>query len=169
VTGPRPRRFPEWLGQLALALLILLGFRVYQQRNLPTGTAPEWSAVTDLAGNPVKLAEFRGAAVMLHFWASWCGVCKAEQHNVVAVAEDLPVVAVASRSGSAADVRAYLKQHPMPAKKVLVDPDGVLARRYQVSAFPTSFWLDGEGNIRHAEVGYTSELGMRLRMWLSGL
>ena len=146
---------------------IVLVIRAYQQRNLPSGLAPNLSGM-DLAGTAVDLSEYRGKPVMVHFWATWCGVCKAEQHNIDAVAGELPVLSVASRSGDAKDVEAYVSEHEIAAR-VILDPSGTLAQRFGVAAFPTTFIVDGDGEIRHAEVGYTTELGLRARMWLAGL
>ena len=144
---------------------IVLVVRGYQQRHLPTGRAPALAG-TDLGGQAVALEAYRGKPVIVHFWATWCGVCKAEQHNIDAVAGDLPVLSVASRSGDAEQVNAYVREHGI-APRVVVDPSGALAQRFGVAAFPTTFIVDGGGEIRHAEVGYTTELGLRARMWLA--
>ena len=49
----------------------------------------------------------------------------------------------------------------------LRDPAGRIARSFGVRAFPTSFFVDGEGQIQAREVGYTSTLGLRGRLWLA--
>jgi hypothetical protein len=51
----------------------------------------------------------------------------------------------------------------------VLDEDGAVARRWGVKAYPTTFYLDAAGVIRHVEVGYTTTLGMRARLALAGL
>ena len=159
-------KYWPWLRDLGIAALLLLALRLYQQRNLPRGPAPALAAL-DVAGVERTLVAYRGSPVLLHFWATWCGTCRLEQHNIDALAEDLPVLTVASQSGPPEAVAAYTSAHGI-APAVIADPRGVLARRFGVAAYPTTFVLDGKGEIRHAEVGYSSELGLRLRMWLAG-
>ena len=144
---------------------VYLAVQAWQTRSAPSGEAPGFE-MTAIDGRSISLADYRGAPLMVHFWATWCGVCKAERHNVAAVAGDLPVLAVASRSGSVDAVAAFVAEHPYDSP-VLVDSDGALAKRFGVRAYPTSFVLDADGVISDVEVGYTSELGMRFRMWVA--
>lgn len=163
----RQWRHWRWVRDVGLALLVFVVIRAYQQRDMPKGPAPSLVG-SDLSGEPVSLADYRGKPVLLHFWATWCGVCKAEQHNIDALVRDLPVLSVASQSGDAAEVAAFVREHGI-APRVVVDEESALARRFGVRAFPATFVIDGNGAIRHVEVGYTTEIGLRLRMWLAGL
>jgi alkyl hydroperoxide reductase subunit AhpC len=87
-------------------------------------------------------------------------------NNVESVSRDHPVIAVASLSGSHEDVAEYLQGQGVTIPAV-VDPEGQLASAYGVHAYPTSFIVDRTGEIRFAEVGYTTEAGLRLRLWLA--
>ena len=160
-------KYWPWLRDLGLLTLVVVAVRTYQQRDRPRGSAPELRGVV-LDGAEVSLAAYRGAPLLLHFWATWCGVCRAEQGSLDSIASDLPVLTVASQSGSASEVAAYVKKHRVKPR-VLVDDSNGLAKRYGVGSFPTTFVLDGDGEIRFVEVGYTTELGLRARMWLAGL
>jgi thiol-disulfide isomerase/thioredoxin len=155
----------RWLRDGVLVALVFFGIRAYQHRNMPKGVAPPLAG-TDLNGEAASLADYGGKPVLLHFWATWCGVCKAEQHNIDALSRDLPVLSVASQSGDTSEVAAFVREHDF-RPRVIVDEQSMLASRFGVHAFPASFIIDGEGNIRHVEVGYTTELGLRARMWLA--
>ena len=52
---------------------------------------------------------------------------------------------------------------------VLLDTSGELATSFGVKGVPASFILDPNGEITFVESGYTTELGLRVRLWLSGL
>jgi thiol-disulfide isomerase/thioredoxin len=159
------KKYWVWLRDVGVVLAAVLAIRAYQQRNLPSGSAPSFE-VLDLADKPAALADYRGKPLVVHFWATWCGVCRAEQGSLDAIAREHAVLSIASQSGGAREVAAYVAEHGVETR-VLVDASSALAKRYGVTAYPTTFVLDPEGNIRFREVGYTTELGLRARLWLA--
>lgn len=163
--NPRWRRWAGNLGFVALLVVIFFGVRFWQQQTLVEGAAPALRA-TLLGGNTFDLATERENPVQVYFWATWCGVCKLEQGSIESVAADHRVVGVAMHSGTDADVQKYLRENNLKVA-VINDPDGTIARQWGVRATPTSFIIDREGRIRYREVGFTTELGMRLRLWLA--
>lgn len=105
---------------------------------------------------------------ILYFWAEWCGVCRGMQSNVAAVSKDMPIVTVAERSGGVQQVSEYLAKNQLNWP-VVNDPDGSIGRLYGVQAVPAMFFINSKGQIVFTSVGYTSEWGLRCRLWLASL
>lgn len=162
----RLRRWRNWGIELLLVLLVIVAVRAWQQRGLPQEVAPPLQGFT-LQDHPYLLTP-SARPRLVHFWASWCGVCRAELPNIAALAREHEVVTVAMRSGSAHEVADYLRQQGVDFP-VVNDPDGSLAQGWGVQAVPVSFILAPDGRIRFIEVGYTTTLGLRLRLWWAGL
>jgi thiol-disulfide isomerase/thioredoxin len=101
---------------------------------------------------------------VVHFWATWCPVCKAEASNIERVAKYYKVKTVAVKSGSDAEIKNYLKQNGVSFAYVN-DTDGLLAKRYNVEVFPTTV-VCSDNKVKFVEVGYTSTLGLLGRLWL---
>lgn len=161
----------KWRGYAINALLFVVlvaGIRTWQQRDMPGGTAPALQGVT-LAGQPYQLPTHPTQPVLVHFWATWCSVCRAEQGSIAALAhDDANVITVAMQSGSPDEVARHMQEQRI-AFPVLNDPDGSIARAWGVHAVPASFIIGTDGRIRFVEVGYTTEIGIRLRRWWAGI
>jgi thiol-disulfide isomerase/thioredoxin len=154
-------------GEALVVLALILGIRAWQQSGIASGPAPVLAGV-QLDGKPVALTAFAGRPVLVHFWATWCPICSAEQGSIDALARDTPVITVAMQSGERDAVVQHLRNEAL-SFPVLNDPDGVIAAQWGVRAVPASFVVDGAGQIRFVEVGYTTGIGLRLRLWLAGL
>jgi thiol-disulfide isomerase/thioredoxin len=151
-------------------LLAFAGIHLWQTHDIPAGKAPAFNApaTSQASSGVIQLDEWRGRhagqAVALHFWADWCPICRVEQNSISRLQQDWPVLGVAMQSGDAARVQAVLNRRSLAWLSV-VDPDGAITRRYGLSSVPAFIVLDAQGRIRFAEVGYTTEAGMRLRLW----
>lgn len=160
------RRYPKWLilsAEILLFIGLYMGLRAWLHSDVIHGEAPSFEA-QQLQGGSFSLSDYRGNALLLHFWASWCAVCRIEQASIASIAKDWPVLTVAMQSGDAGEVRRYLQEHGLTFP-VVVDKQGELARLYGVTGVPVSFVIDSQGRIRFTEVGYTTELGLRSRLW----
>ncbi len=106
--------------------------------------------------------------ILIHFWASWCPTCKVEAQNIETISKSFNVLTIALKSGSDKEINEYLKSRNLTFK-VVNDSSGEITGRYSVSVFPTTIIYDKEGNEVFSEVGYTSTLGLWLRIWLAGI
>ena len=153
--------------QVVVLILIYAGIQMYFKRDMPSGAAPDISGLM-LNGDRFSLSEFSGQPVLVHFWATWCRICQFEHSTIDAIAEDYAVLTVATQSGSRKSVSDYVREHKITAP-VIVDERGSLSKIYGIKAFPTTFVLNPDGSISNIEVGYSSEWGLRFRLWLSSL
>ena len=102
--------------------------------------------------------------ILLHFWGSWCPVCKVEASNVDAMRDEYNVITVAVNSGDDANIAKFLQKNNL-AFHVFNDMDGTIAKSYNIQVYPTTLIYDTEGKLRFSEVGYTSCFGLWLRLW----
>jgi thiol-disulfide isomerase/thioredoxin len=170
--APSPARARKWIRpvlEVVILVGLFFGYRAWQQRDMPSGPAPAVAGYT-LAGQPYSLPAHPGKPVLVHFWATWCGVCLAEQGAISAIAQnkDVNLITIAMQSGQSSDVSRYVQQHHIDFP-VINDEDGALSQRWGVNAVPANFVIAPDGTIRFVEVGYTTGIGLRLRLWLAGL
>ncbi|HEX5363441.1 MAG TPA: protein disulfide oxidoreductase [Gallionella sp.] len=166
-----PSRARLWRRRAIEALLIVAvvaGIRAWQQRDVASGAAPMLSgALQD--GRRYTLPFHPAKPVLVHFWASWCPVCRAEQGSIQSMAQDHPeVITVAMQSGSAVEVAKHLDEQGLNFP-TLNDADGRISAAWGVHAVPASFIIDRDGQVRFVEIGYTTGPGLRLRLWWAGL
>jgi len=163
---PRPR-WQRWAVEALIFLALFVALQLWQARDTPRGAAPPFAGQR-LDGQAFDLANWRaerpGDAHLLYFWADWCPVCKTTAGNVTAIAADWPVISIASQSGPAATVGNAMAERGY-AWPTLADPPGDLLKRYGLPGVPAFIIIDPAGDIRFVSVGYTSEIGLRLRLW----
>jgi thiol-disulfide isomerase/thioredoxin len=150
-----------------LAIIVLfVCAQLFVNRGLISGAPPSIRGQT-MDGQVFDLAELNGRPSVIYFWASWCPVCKTMQAMVQTVAKDHPLVSLALQSGGQVEVRRYMNDEGFNLK-TLLDEDGAIGKRYGIRGVPSLFILGPDGNIRFATAGYTSEFGLRMRLWLAG-
>lgn len=106
--------------------------------------------------------------LLVHFWATWCPICKVEAPNIQELSKTYNVLTISSDSGDNANVSAYLKNEKLDFK-VLNDENYVLAKKFNIKVYPTTLIYDRNNKLTFSEVGYTSTLGLKLRMWWANI
>lgn len=167
----KPTASRRWLTlarDVALGVALVVAIQWWRGREVAAEGLPDVT-LTLLDGSSVALAGPRSAPTLVQLEASWCGVCRLEDASIGSLAREHDVLVIASRSGDAAAVQAFATEHGLEHVRIAVDPHGQLASRLGVSAFPTTLFVDREGRVSDAEVGYASWLGMRARLAWAGL
>lgn len=165
---PRSSKWRSIGIEVLLFVVVVVAIRAWQQRDMISGAAPDLQGIT-LAGQPYKLPAHPARPVLVHFWATWCPVCRAEQGSISAIAHDNPnVISIAMQSGKTEEVVRYMQEQGI-SFSTLNDPDGSIAAAWGVHGVPASFIIAPDGQIRFVEVGYTTSPGLRLRLWLAGM
>lgn len=127
--------------------------RVARIRGVMVGSQAPEIALTDTTGAPVPLSSLRGKYVLVDFWASWCGPCRAENPNVVRVYNKFKEKGFAIYSVSLDQARANwtkaIRNDNMTWTHVsdLKFWQSAAAQQYGVQAIPATFLLDRDGKI----------------------
>jgi|CZKL01.1.fsa_nt_gi cytochrome c biogenesis protein CcmG/thiol:disulfide interchange protein DsbE len=135
-------------------------------------SAPDF-ALQDLSGKKVSPSSFKGKAVLLNFWATWCAPCKLETPWLVELrnqyaAQGFEVLGVSTegddlkqddKEGWARDKTAIqkfvqLEKVPYP---MLMDGDSISNSYGGLDSMPTSFFIDRNGTVVAAQLGLTSK------------
>jgi thiol-disulfide isomerase/thioredoxin len=106
--------------------------------------------------------------LVVHFWATWCPICKVEAPNIQHISNTTNTLTIATSSGNDMEVKKYLKQNNL-SFDVINDKDGKLAQQFNIQAFPTTLIYGKNHKLIFTDVGYTSTLSLKLKIWWASL
>jgi len=146
---------------------------------LAVGTAAPSFTLKTPEGQSVSLSQYRGKALLLEFFATWCPHCNAEAPHLRAIASSLPkgtaMLSVNADGETAPSVFAFHRYYGLPYP-ALVDPSpqpgsfnspgaaGPVTTKYKVAAFPTFYVIDPQGRIRWADDGEQPDALLRQQL-----
>ncbi len=119
--------------------------------------APQFS-VRALDGKTVRLSDYRGRPVILDFWATWCGPCKASMPHLTTMQEryrdrGLVVIGLSVDDGDGQKVRRFADRLGIGFRLAMAD-DKVLDLYGPIRAIPTTFFINRKGEVVRRVVGY---------------
>src|SRR5262252_1443080 len=169
--NPPPRRNPAALFFVAaiVAALLFVGFHAARRAGNgpdtldPAGKpAPDFTLQT-LDGKNVSLQSLRGKAVLLNFWATWCGPCVAEMPHLEKLHREYKnkgVIILGIDDEGAEVAQGYLRQHGYTFN-TLIDAEKQASRLYRINAIPQSFFITKDGKIAAYDRGTLRESELR--------
>lgn len=170
--GLNTEKIRSFLLNAGLIAAVFFGLMAFQSRNMLAAdgeAAPELRGIT-LAGQPYDLKDASSKAALVYFFAPWCHVCAASSGNLNRLrrwrdTDEIEIVAVALDWRAAEEVRDYVERHDLNVTVVLGDAN--VARQWQIQAFPSYYVLNSEHRVVRRDIGYSSQLGLWLRAWLT--
>jgi peroxiredoxin len=146
---------------------------------LPVGSTAPGFTLTTPQGQRVSLSDYRGKALLLEFFATWCPHCNAEAPHLRAIANSLPkgtaILSVNADGETAPSVFAFHRYYGLPYP-ALVDPSsqpgsfnspgaaGPVSTKYKVEAFPTFYVIDPQGRITWQDDGEQPDALLRRQL-----
>lgn len=147
-----------------LTIVILAAFTVYKassssgREELPQiGYKAPRLTLQALDGKTYSLDQLGGKPVILNFWASWCGPCRAEAPELVRLYEQfkgkIEIYAInVTASDTIEDAKAFADEFGFTFP-VLLDEQAEVARRYGIRPIPTTFFVNADGIIMGQVIG----------------
>lgn len=166
----------NWKTAVAIVLLALTvwGYWKYRQPRFAAGERlPDFSFTLE-SGKTVHFSEWQGRYVLIHFWGSWCGPCRAENRELTRLyatyrERNFDIISIGIEQTRHAWEQALQADGLVWPNHVieLERFDGPLARRFQVRAIPTTFLVNPEGIIMGVNLS-PAQMERMLREVLNG-
>ena len=106
----------------------------------------------------------KGKPLLVYFWSKDCFLCAIEENTIEKLSQEYNVLSVSVNSGYDDSVIRYKNENNLTFD-VLNDKYKTIYKKYNITKFPTTIIYDKNQKFVFADVGYTSNIALKLRMW----
>ncbi|MFS2158303.1 prolipoprotein diacylglyceryl transferase family protein [Pseudomonas sp. Pseusp122] len=138
-------------------LLAQLTLTFYQQ-----GAALPDLTLRNAAGEPVRLADYKGRPLVINLWATWCPPCRREMPVLQAAQQqrDDVLFLFVNQAESPKTVADFLNTQGLTLDHMLFDDDGELAQQVGAMALPSTLFYSAEGRLQGSHLGELSNASL---------
>ena len=170
------KKMPKWLYEVILVIAIVSAIFWYQSRNMldkghqigQIQTLGQINSDLTLVLKSQKLALANSdKPTLVYFIAPWCGVCHLSIDNLQSLytshQREVNLLVVALSYQTVDEVEDFVAEHELIFPVYLGEHS--VAEAFNVSAFPSYYWLDKTGTVTAKAMGYTTETELKLKHW----
>ncbi len=158
----------RWVAAAVVAAGIAMWPFLGRQTSAPGEMAPFDFTLAEMNGHQVKLSDYKGKPLLINFWATWCGPCRAELPLFVEFTEKYGqqgfMVLGISVDDTAEQLKPFAAQNRLNYPMLMALGNEKVLDAYSATIYPTSWLVRRDGTVKVKQVGAATEQWFRTQV-----